>query len=88
MVKIGSVELTEREAFRLYEEHKYIVAYRRVFELHYSAVQGRVYGTRVYEVPLTEKGGLTRRGRFFAMGAEEVNHLLGFRLVNEDITQK
>jgi len=86
MVKIGSVELTEREAFRLYEEHKYIVAYKRVFELRYSAAQGRVYGSQIYEVPYRGQCGLTKRGRFFAMSAKEVNHLLGFRLVNENIT--
>lgn len=83
IVKIGSVELTEDEAFRLYEEHKYIVAYKRVFELDYSVVNRRVYGREVYRVSDKERCGLTRKGRFFAMSAHDVNHLLGFRLLQE-----
>ena len=39
IVKIGSVELYEDEARKLYEEKKYIVTYGGVYQLFYSNAQ-------------------------------------------------
>jgi len=80
IIKIGSVELTKEEAEKLYESGKYIVTFSRIYQLHYSNAQKRVYGTEIYR-----QQGMARRGRFYAMDAKTVNHLLGFALVNEDI---
>ncbi len=76
IVKIGTVELTEQEAEKLYFEKKYIVNYSGVYQLFYSAAQRRVYGQKIYS-----SKGLTKRGRFFAFTAEQVNRLIGIELV-------
>ena len=80
IIKIGSVELTKEEAEKLYESGKYIVTFSRIYQLHYSNAQKRVYGTEIYR-----QQGMARRGRFYAMDAKTVNHLLGFKLVLEDM---
>lgn len=76
VIKIGNVELTEEEAWRLYEKQLYIVTYSKIYQLHYSAAQQRVYGSQIYYQP-----GLAQRSRFHAMSAEAVNRLLKFDLV-------
>ncbi len=78
IIKIGTVELTEQEAEKLYFEKKYIVNYSGVYQLFYSAAQHRVYGQKIYS-----SKGLTKRGRFFAFTAEQVNHLIGYELVTD-----
>lgn len=77
IVRIGGVELTPEEAERYYLDEKYIVTYGCIYQLFYSTAQKRVYGQVIYR-----SQGMTRRGRFFAMDAETVNHLVGFNLVN------
>lgn len=79
IIKIGSVELTEDEAFKLYEENKYIITYSKIYQLFYSQAQKRVYGQQIYY-----SKGMCRKGRFFVYTGEEINHLLGFKLVNEN----
>lgn len=80
IVKIGNVELTEVEAFKLYESGKYIVTYSRIYQLHYCQPSQMVYGSEIYR-----QQGMARRGRFHAVDAKAVNHLLGFKLVLEDM---
>lgn len=82
IVKIGRVELLESEALKMYQEQKYIVTYSAIFQLFYSVNAG-IYGQKIYQKPTKESVGFTRRGRFYAMDAKAVNHLLGFNLVNE-----
>lgn len=78
IIKIGNVELTEEEAYRLYTERKYIVTYSRIYQLHFSEnLKGNIYGTEIYYCK-----GMARRGRYFAMDANTVNNLLGFELVS------
>ena len=76
IVKIGSVELTPEEAFRYYQENKYIVTYGAVYQLHYSTAKKRVYGSKIY----TGKR-LTLRGYFYVMDAESVNRIVRFELI-------
>ena len=84
IVKIGPVELTEKEAERLYGEHKYIVTYSKVFQLfHGGKSYPHVYGQVIYEKPTKDGVGLARRGRFYALTGAAVNSVLGFSLVNE-----
>lgn len=78
IVKIGNVELALEEAEHYYLEGKYIVTYGCIYQLFYSAAQKIVYGHAIYR-----QAGMTRKGRFLAMDAETVNHLVGFKLVNE-----
>lgn len=76
IVRIGNVELTPEEALQYYQEERYIVTYGSIYQLHYSAAQRTVYGSKIH----TGKG-MTRRGRFFAMKAGDVNRLVGYDLV-------
>lgn len=80
VIRIGTVELFPEEAIKLYNEKKYIMTYSKIFQLFYSQAQGRVYGREVYCKP---NAGFARRGRFYAVNAEAVNSLLGFKLLNE-----
>ena len=81
MVKVGRIELTEAEADRYYMSGKrYFVNNSSIFALSYSTNAG--YHSRpIYRSP---SGLLTKRGRFFAYDAAAVNHLLGYKLLNED----
>lgn len=86
IVKIGNVELTEAEAEEMYFNHKYIVQYRKIYQLGWcenyinpDGTYGGVYGTLIY----TSEKPLTKRGRFFALTAAEVNDLLGFKILIE-----
>lgn len=76
IIKIGSVELTKEEAEKMYQEGKYIVTYSKIYQLYYSAAQQKVYGRQIYS-----QKGLARRGRFYSMDGQTVNHILGFDLV-------
>ena len=78
IVKIGNVELTTAEAARLYIEDKYIVTFSKVYSIEYSMAQKRYYGRVVYAYP-----GMAKRGRFHALTAKEVNHLIGHPLLIE-----
>ena len=82
IVEVGRVELLESEALKMYNVNKYIVTYSAIFQLFYSVNAG-VYGQKIYQIATKGKGGFTRRGRFYAMDAKTVNHLVGFSLVNE-----
>lgn len=83
IVKIGRVELTKDEANNLYFSGKrYICAYRRIYQLNWCVNYkpcGGVYGTEIYyhegQLPLTKKG------RFIAVTAEDVNKMLGYNLL-------
>lgn len=83
MVKVGRIELTDAEALGMYfSEKRYIVTYRTVYVLEWCAnyinpdgTYGGIYGREIYyhrgELPLT------KRGRWFAKSAAEVNKLIG-----------
>ena len=78
-VKIGSVELFQDEAAEAYARGLYIVAFRRVYQVCYSAAQGRYYGLQVFYS--TAAAPLTRRGRYIKATAAEVNRLAGHDLL-------
>lgn len=79
IIKIGNVELYENEALKLYEERKYIVTYGGVYQLFYSNAQKQVYGQKVIYTK-----GIAARGRFYAMTAETINHILGEKVLLEN----
>ena len=77
IIKIGSAELYESEAERLYEAGKYIVTYSCIYQLQRGGrAYPHVYGLKIYSCK-----GMTRRGRFYALSANEVNDLVGQPLV-------
>ena len=79
IMKIGPVELTREEAEQIYTAGKYIVTYSKIYSVKFSPAQNRFYGSIVY----AGKGGMTRRGRHYIFPAEEVNRLVGCKLVRE-----
>lgn len=78
IVKLGPVEMYEREAAALYQAGKYVVASRCVYQIHYSQAQQRYYASRVF----CSDSMLTRRGRFHTLTGKEVNALIGYDLLN------
>ena len=71
-------EKTSRDIEKAYENKKYIVTYKSVYQPFYSVNAG-YYANKVY----TSKGNMTRAGRFFHMTGKEVNHLIGIELLND-----
>ena len=78
--KAGSVELTEKEAFRIYEEKKYIVTSTAIYQPHFSQPQSAVYFSKVFTVK-----GMARRGRFYTLTAAQINRILGEELLIEEL---
>ena len=78
IIKIGSAQLTEAEALKIYNNDNYIITYSKIYQLHYSAAQHTIYGSVIYQQP-----GLTKRGRYYTFTAAEVNNLLGYQFLNE-----
>lgn len=62
---------------RAYNSRKYIVAYRTVYQPHYSINAG-YYAMPIY---YNTTGNMTQRGRFYHLDNKEVNRLVGFELV-------
>lgn len=78
-VKVGSTEFTEQEIEKIYEEKKYVVNYSGVYAIHYSMAQKQYYSTKVIDCK-----GMAKRGRFYIMTAETVNHIIGKKVLNEE----
>ena len=83
VIKIGNVELTPKEALKLYESKQYIVTYSSIYQLYYSQAQQVVYGSAIFRKSPANGIGFSRRGSFCTKDAAGVNKLLGFKLVNE-----
>ena len=69
---------TSRNIKSAYENGKYIVTWKSVYQPFYSAVNGSYYAQEVYR----SNENMTRAGRFFHMTGEAVNHLIGFEHLN------
>jgi hypothetical protein len=79
IIKAGFVELTEEEAFYIYQSGKYVVSYSGIYQPHYSNAQKTVYFSKV-----CSQKGLARHGRFYVLDAAFINKLLGYELLNVD----
>ena len=79
MIKVGSTELTESEVEKIYTEKKYVVNYSGVYAIHYSMAQKQYYSRKVIYCK-----GMAKRGRFYVMTAETVNHIIGKKVLNEE----
>ena len=78
IIKIGTVELYESEANKMYEDGMYIVTYSKIYQLMKGGNgYPHVYGREIYHKP-----GMARRGRFHVFSAADVNDLVGHNLVN------
>lgn len=79
IIKIGSTEFTESELEKIYTEKKYVVNYSGVYAIHYSTAQKQYYSRKVVDCK-----GMAKRGRFFIMTAETINHIIGKKVLNEE----
>lgn len=73
IIKIGGVELTEQEAQQLFNDRRFIVTYGKIYDITYR--NGSFHGKEIYK-----SKGMTRRGRYFALTADQINNLVGFKL--------
>ena len=67
-----------RDIEKAYHDKKYMVTYRTVYQPHYSINAG-YYATPVYK---SQRENLTKRWRFFHFTGDQVNHIIGFDLLN------
>lgn len=78
MKTIRDNEKTSRNIKSAYENGKYIVAWKSVYQPFHSVNAG-YYAQEVYRC---NEGNMTLAGRYFHMTGDEVNHLIGFKLLN------
>lgn len=77
---IGGVEPLREEVEMTYSQKLYIVAYTGVYQISFSQAQDRYHGQRVYS-----ERGPSRKGKFYAMTAPQVNELIGKDLLDENV---
>lgn len=72
--KAGKVELTEAEAFEIYESKKYIVTSYGIYQPEYHANQPE---QRITFRKISDIHGIARRGRYHRLTGDEINHIMG-----------
>ena len=78
MKKIKDNDKTSRNIKEAYDSNKYIVAWKSVYQPFYSVNAG-YYAQEVYRC---NEGNMTLAGRYFHMTGDAVNHLIGFKHLN------
>lgn len=76
--KAGNVELTENDAIAIYENGKYIVTSYGIFQPQWHDNQSL---QRVSFHKISNIKGMARRGRYYALTGDEINHILGYELL-------
>ena len=75
---IKDTATTSRNIEKAYNDKKYIVAWKTVYQPFYSVNAG-FYAMPVYR---ETNGNMTLAGRYFHMTGDAVNHLIGHKLLN------
>lgn len=75
--KAGTTQLSYDEAKECYENGKYICNYSGIYQAHYSNAQKDFNFTKCLPVRIAP------RGRFYALTAEQINHITGRQLLQE-----
>ncbi len=81
VVKIGHIELYRSEAETFYNEGKYLVGMRKIYQIMRKK-NGAYYGKVVFQKPKDGSVNLTKIGRFFAMTACDCNRMIGKELLH------
>ena len=79
--KAGRVELTKEQAEKIYTEKRYICTSTAIWQPHFSQAQKE---QQIYFTKIADYKGLARRGRFYALTAEEINHVMGFEYLRTE----
>ena len=81
-IKVAGTYLHPAELEWLYNRKQYIVKYRSIYQINYSRnYRGHYYALLIYKA----ENALTKRGCFDYASAEEVNRMLGFKLLSETV---
>lgn len=75
---ITDTNTISRDIEKAYNDKKYIVTGKKVYQPFYSEAQKQYYAKCVY----TSKGNMTLQGRFFHFTGDYVNELIGIKLLN------
>ena len=76
IVKAGRTELTITEAKNCYENNLYVCNYSGIFQPFYSVASEQYYFQKVIDYK-----GYAKRGRFYIQTAEQINHVLGKKIL-------
>ena len=78
--KVGRVELTEAEAWKIYNEKKYICTSTAIYQGFYSKAQNQVYFVKIADYK-----GIARRGRYYTLTADHINRIMGYEFLHTEI---
>lgn len=80
--KAGRVELTKEQAEIIYKEKRYICTSTAIWQPHFTQAQQK---QKIYFTKIADYKGLARRGRWYALTAEEINHIFGYEYLRTDL---
>ena len=81
-IKVAGTYLHPAELEWLYNKKQYILRYKNIYQINYSRnYKGNFHVQLLYKA----ENALTKRGCFDYASAEEVNDLLGFKLLSETV---
>lgn len=81
-IKIAGIDLHPAELEWLYNKKQYILRYKSIYQINYSRnYKGNFHVQLLYKA----ENALTKRGRFDYASAEQINRMLGFKLLSETV---
>ena len=81
-IKVAGIDLHPAELEWLYNKKQYILRYKSIYQINYSRnYKGKFHLQLLYKA----ENALTKRGRFDYASAEQINRMLGFKLLSETV---
>ena len=81
-IKVAGTYLHPAELEWLYNKKQYILRYKNIYQINYSRnIKGGYYTVLLYKA----ENALTKRGCFDYASAEQVNRMIGFKLLSETV---
>lgn len=88
-MRIGTIEIDEQTAAEIFAARQYIATYARIYEIYApNAACPYYHAGEVYNKRYNGKSAFARRGKWKRLTAEQVNELVGFKLVNTESDEK
>ena len=82
ITKIGSAEFTEHEIEEIYRSGKYVCTHNGIYQVFRSQASDQYYGQKIIA-----HNGYALPGRFFIQTAAQINHVLGSKVLIEDMEE-
>lgn len=76
--RAGQVELSEIEAFRIYNNQLYICTSTAIYQAHFRPNQPQ----QIAFTKICTYKGIAARGRWLALSASRINELMGFEYLH------